>query len=380
MIKEKLPCEKCYPRMVENWLNHQAGEGKVLTGIKGNQATFEEVKNHAPRYHVDLGHPGFQKLLKPEGWDMVCKLDPYLSVYRSDKKESTVPTVEIDTSDWEVLCFAKQKEERRWFLKTAWIPLLMVMLMSALLVFYKGQQTSILLRDDVFVGIFAILAVFVIGLILMIRRIVYLWEWFAKRLDKPSGDFYGKIKARQDKEWNGKDPFNKRIGIAFLSVIIVELIVFLIGMLNYKTAPLETYKGAYVTLSDIEDGEVESAEVDGYSNYYISQKSIFVPRQEILYQGGYVGEDSRALRTTTLVCASEEIASSMLQSRMSEDLSWNSFMKDYAVSMDELGADEAFYAGYNNMQYLYFRQGKTLTCVFYLGKEKLNDRAALFVK
>ncbi|MCF0135633.1 MAG: hypothetical protein HUJ69_04340 [Lachnospiraceae bacterium] len=378
-VKLRLPLDKCFIAGTENWLNQQASRGHILKYIHGNRAETEE-KELRIRYHIDCSHQGFQKLLSTRGWRPVCAYDRYLTVYANESKEPLVPPVEEGGSDQEVLRLVKQNEERCWFMRSAWLPLLMILTLAAFFMFYSGKDACMLLRDPVVFGLGAAVLILLISLYLLLRRQVILHSWFTARL-KPAGeDFYSKIRARQEKQEIPSDKQKKVLSLLMLGLAGAEVLILIISLLISRNDLLTAYPDAYVTLEETAGKEIVSAEVDGFSNYYVKNYSIFVPVQTILYQGGYTGEESRVLRTSIYETATLKMAEDLFDAKVVSELGWNVYLEEYSQALELEGADEAVYAGYNSYQYLFLRQGKKITVVFYLGSEKLEDKASLFLK
>ncbi len=375
----KLPFKKCFVEATEYFINQKAKEGWILTEIKGNKACFEQHEERIT-FRIDPRHGGFKKLDGNRGWKEVCVYDRFLSVYANDSKDPILPEVEKESAEYEVLRLVKQREETNWFLRGFWIPVLCIMLLSAMAVFYTGQEELAALRDAIPVGVAVLLLVFVCFGFLLGRHLWAIGSWARQRLEKVSNDFYGKIKRREGKAWPETDKIRKGILFAALGLVILEAVVLIGEGLTHRTGLLEDYKGTYVTLEEIEGKELTPAIVDGFNNYYETDWSIRVPVQRSIYQGAYLGEEERAMRISEYHLRGEKLSTDFLKAKMKQELGWNSYLRDYAKPIEIDGADEAYYAGYMSMQYLFIRQGEDITCVFYLGSGKLDEKANLFLK
>ncbi len=160
----------------------------------------------------------------------------------------------------------------------------------------------------------------------------------------------------------------------------MEAVVLLGESLMHRTGLLEEYQGTYVTLEEIEGKELTPVMVDGFNNYYETDWSVRVPLQRSIYQGAYLGEEERAMRISEYHLRRDKLSSDFVKAKMKQELGWNSYLRDYAKPIEIEGADEAYYAGYMSMQYLFIRQGEEVTCVFYLGGGKLEEKASLFIQ
>lgn len=375
----KLPFKKCFVQALEYWINQKAKEGWILTEIKGNRAWFEKHDQRIT-FRIDPRHGGFKKLDGNRGWKEVTPYDRFLSVYANDSKDPILSEVEKESAEYEVLRLVKQREETNWFLRGCWIPVLCIMLLSAMAVFYAGQEELAALRDAIPVGVAVLLLLFVGFGFLLGRNLHAIGSWVRYRCEKQTDDFYGKIKRRAGNPWPSTDKIRKGVLWGALGLILLEAVVLLGESLMHRTGLLEEYQGTYVTLEEIEGKELTPVMVDGFNNYYETDWSVRVPLQRSIYQGAYLGEEERAMRISEYHLRGDKLSSEFVKAKMKQELGWNSYLRDYAKPIEIEGADEAYYAGYMSMQYLFIRQGEEVTCVFYLGGGKLEEKASLFIK
>ena len=349
----RLPFDRFHVEALENWLNHEAAEGRLLVKLGRGSAAFKEEEARI-KYHIDASDEAMKEKLGEAGWESVCeyrrktKHSDGLTVYACRSKNPKVP----DLADEDKAAFEKAHaaEVRRNLYSALWIPLVSILFMSMMEAFY-GNQVGTLYLDDRIMWLFAVfIGISALVIVRAFRRNKALSMWKKHRSEKTPTDFYEKIQLRNEITLPLKDGFRKVAWITIAVLLGVELACCIVRFAAHRGGEVDPQTPELLTLSEIEGTEVEKVVVDGFPGTIRQDFSLLVP----------------------------SFAKELLIARMEAQLNWNIFISASPIQVD--GAEQAYYAGYQGYHYLFMRNGNKIVTVFYNGDLKLSDHALAFTK
>jgi len=381
----RLPFDRFHPEALENWLNTQAKEGRVLVQLGRFSAEFEEAEQRI-QYHIDAADEAMREKLEAAGWQKVCvyrkprkargerRQHPGLLVYASTSKTPKVP--DLEEPEREAFLKAHAREVRRNLVGSLWIPFLSLMFMSMMEAFY-GNQVGTLYLDDRILWLFAVFTgISVLVILRAVRRQKALSMWKKHRTEKTPTDFYAKIQLREEKALPLRDGFRKAALITMAVLVGIELILVGVRLVSHRSEAVSEATPEYRTLCEIEGTGVTQTLIDGFPNDVKVDRSLLVPSQRVVRFGGETEETQIAIRVCEYEALNEGFAQELMIARMEAQLNWNIFISASEISV--AGADLAYYAGYQGFQYLFMRTGSRVVTVFYHGDLKLSDHAGAF--
>lgn len=377
----RLPFDRFHVEALENWLNHEAAEGRLLVKLGRGSAAFKEEEARI-KYHIDASDEAMKEKLGEAGWESVCeyrrktKHSDGLTIYACRSKSPKVP----DLADEDKAAFEKAHaaEVRRNLYSALWIPLVSILFMSMMEAFY-GNQVGTLYLDDRIMWLFAVfIGISALVIVRAFRRNKALSMWKKHRSEKTPTDFYEKIQLRNEITLPLKDGFRKVAWITIAVLLGVELVCCIVRFAAHRGGEVDPQTPELLTLSEIEGTEVEKVVVDGFPGTIRQDFSLLVPSQRVVRFAAKAGEEQVVTRICQYQALNEGFAKELLIARMEAQLNWNIFISASPIQVD--GAEQAYYAGYQGYHYLFMRNGNKIVTVFYNGDLKLSDHALAFTK
>lgn len=398
--RQYLPYDRFFIEEIENWINVKSREGLKLTSIGPFRAEFKEDDSRLT-YRIDAGHRKIRPLIEEDGWKFVCPYRRNLAVYASSAKNPKDPG-ENDRLT-QAITSAFLKEEGRSLMGGLWIPLIFLLLLCLVIAYHFRSETMMLLDDRILTSMICLTGLTLLSLFRTVRHIRAVRRWKSHRLRKKTDDFYEKLRVRKDKDRPLKDKCLKPMIVIAAALLLLLLLPLLVRGLTHRRSSLADASYSYLTLTELEGQEVLPYDVDNYPNDITRDYAFFVPKQITIRQAGlipapeeeaseeavpddpYTLEDNPyenvweqvSMSTTIYKTISVRTAENLFRSLEAFKLHWNDLIKVQTLEVE--GADEAVYAGYQSMQYLLLRKGRTLCLVFYLGDINLNEAAENFV-
>ena len=243
--------------------------------------------------------------------------------------------------------------------KRYWIlPLFAVFFIAFCLQYYGGHLIGVL-QDDV---ILAALILVITGAVNHVIRLVRHWKY------KKMGTVAPKMSRR-----------GRMICVSCLAALLLAEGILLVVRYSQKfEKPVEEAGISYVSLEELEGGNVEKTASQRFNNSVSYSTSFAVPKQ---YDLRMAGRTEDGLPVTMQVClyevAWEGLAAPMFEAIMQARMDWNQILMQWKIEAD---VEEAYAAGYMGFQYLFLRDGKRIVTVYYYGEQDLNEQVDLFVE
>lgn len=357
-MKRWIPMDRYHISGLEAWLSDLAKEGWKLQKMGRFFAYFEKKEEKRFAYHIEIkAEEEREEELKADGWEYISDMGKNFAVYGSKRKTLKVPAYSQEAIK------RLKKEQLQVGSRAVWMLLLLIFLIALGYQLY-AQEFVMCTLDDAMMGLYLLLMIYNIqemGLALRRRR-------FLKHLQE------GKATAT-----------SKRHTTAAVCLILTGLLVAEGSLWGIRA--LQSWQGdiaqADIVYTSLE--ELESTEVSGevirkeFGNTAKFSTSFLVPVQYELRQSGHTASGSEpALQMKYDEAVNEMLASKLLKARVVSMLRWNESIQ--AQEAEIMGAEEAYVASYQSMQYLFMRQGSKVLSVFYMGNQDLAERASAFLK
>lgn len=356
-MKQWIPMDRYHISGVRAWLDEQAVKGQKLVKMGHFFATFEEKTEKRLAYHVEPKTEQEERktVLAELGWEYVTDMGRSFAVYASTRKTLRYPPL----ADEAVKALKKEQMHTVYRLLPG---LLLLIFLIGLGCQLYAQELMLCALDDVMIGLYVILLIDNIWQIaLAIRR-----RRFLKRLEA------------------GQPTSNQKHHSRALTCILLAALLLMEGGLwiarqsaSWK-GPIAEATISYTSLQELEQEKIaEEAVRKEFANTAEFNTSFLVPVQYELRQSGETEKDTEpVLQMRYDEAVTEGLAAKLLEARITSMLRWNEQMK--ALPIEIAGADEAYSASYQHIQYLFLRRGKRVLSVFYMGDQELTERAEAF--
>lgn len=379
MDKIRFPYAKFFLEANEKWLNEQKNSGLRLKKISGHHAVWEQGEERVT-YHIDSSGKNVSSMLSNTGWEPVCSYGCGMTVYASKAKDPKVPIPEKGDEKCleELRVSVKKLQGRNLWLAMIGVFLFLLVEMTGLS-YYFHREAMILLNDWLILFFIAVFVLTVLNLIHYARRERGIRQWAEHRIEEQTDDFYARIKVRNVKtEWPETDGFMKPSAFIGSIALGLTLIAMMISLGTIHHGELKDLNDGYVALSSLESGTFHPQAFENFENTYVTKRSFSVPYQRTIRQGGADGEmTSIVMRTEEYRTRSEKRAKELLEACIQKETGWNTIMDPEELEVS--GVDEAYYTGYQSLQYLFLRQGEKVAVVYYIGSVQLDEKAEAFV-
>lgn len=358
-MKQWIPMDRYHISGLEAWLAEMAEAGWKLKKMGRFFAYFEQKEEKRLTYHIEIKTEGEdrQAELKADGWEYVSDMGKNFAIYSSTRK-----TIKIPPYSQKAIQKLKKQQLQVGF-SALWMLLLLVFLIGLGYQLY-AQEFVLCTLNDAMMGLYLLLVIFniqEIGMALRRRK-------FLKHLQE------GRPTSA-----------SKRHTTAAVYLILTGLLLAEGGV--WAARGMQSWQGdiekaaiVYPSLEELElcalsdeQGRKEFGNTAEFST------SFLVPVQYELRQSGQTEAGSEPiLQIKYDEAASEALAAKLLTARVASMLRWNESIQ--AQKVEIAGAEEAYAASYQSMQYLFMRQGTKVVSVFYMGNQDLTERASVFLK
>lgn len=357
-MKKWIPVDSYNLTALEAWLLEMAQSGWRLVKMGSFFASFEPKEPGRLSYHIEPKAEENQEAYADLGWSYVCDMSRAFEIYCTTRKTLKLP------SHQEEGLKALRKKQRRAIWNSLLVPLWLVFFTALGTQLYAGQAALVALNDAI-IGLYAVLLILSIQEIGMgIRRMRFLKKFAA-------GEPTSRSKRRS----------KSVVCILLAALLLAEGGLFLARQLTEREEPIaDSEISGFTTMEEVEGVEVaEEFYRKEYGNTVKLARSFLVPVQLEVRQSGRTGSGVEpAMRIRYDEAVSEGMAQSLLTARVAVDLGWNDRIQ--AAKLEVAGADEAYLAAYQSMQYLFLRRGEKVVSVFYVGEQELSEKAELFEK
>lgn len=359
-MKKWIPVDSYNITAIEEWLAEMARSGLRLVKIGRDWASFEKMDPGRLSYHIEPkgeDEKEDRKAYEELGWSYLCDMGGTFDVYTTPRKTLKLPPREKKNVK------NLRKKQRHAIASPMLMLLLMVFFFALGMQLYVGE-VALLALDDAVIGLYAVLIIFSIQEIGMgIRRSLFL-----KRLEagKPTSVTHRRSRAL--------------VCILLAALLLAEGCLFGVRRSQRYEVPIGEVDVPYASLEEVESAAVaEEFSLKEFGNTAKFAASFAVPVQWEFRQSGQLSSGAESvMRVRREEAVSEKLAGSLVWARMAADLHWNDRLQAAEVSVE--GADEAYMASYQSIQYLFMRKGTQVVSVYYLGEQDLSKRLDVFVK